>query len=64
MQTNYTTGRTWFNEEKELWGTDVGTTNDKGELRILLHTSWGTSESESKEAAVLLVYALKFITKT
>lgn len=62
MQTNYTTGRTWFNEEKELWGTDVGTVNEKGELRILLHTSWGTSESNSKEAANLYIEQLTFIT--
>ena len=57
----YKTARTWYNEEKELWFTDVGTVNEEGELKDLLFASCGVTALDSQEMAKIHVNIFNLI---
>jgi hypothetical protein len=50
--TKYTTGITTYDEDKELFGTDVGEVNSQGVKGNLFATVWGNSEEDSKQQAL------------
>jgi hypothetical protein len=57
----YITGRTWYNEEKELWFTDVGTANKNGGFKDLLFASCGVTALDSQEMAKIHVNIFNLI---
>lgn len=54
----YTTGRTWYDEAKEGFATDIGTVKKDGSPNKLLFSAWADKEEDSKTQAELLVNLL------
>jgi len=56
--TNYITGITWYDDTKEGFATDIGTTKIDGSPNKLAFSAWGDTKEKSKEMAEMLVTLL------